>query len=190
MRSVFLILVVFAAGCVSTRTVEEMPPVEGSSPKADVSSPGAHAWGSRYGKDDPRRHEEYLSIMPEKRETLDTSVYTIEPALVARREFRVSGIVIRPGVYPCEEGMTVLRAIATAGGYTGRAYTKVILFRNPRRFKPEPGDNDLDRRGMMIYEIDVEAMERGMSRPVMVFPGDRIVVTNDLFVDTTEGAEE
>ena len=99
------------------------------------------------------------------------------------------GIFIIHGVYPCEEGMTVLRAIATAGGYTGRAYTKVILFRNPRRFKPEPGDNDLDRRGM-IYEIDVEAIERGMSRPVMVFPGDRIVVSNDLFVDTTAGAED
>ena len=77
MRLVILILAVVAAGCSLPRTVEETPPGEAPLARDEVPSPRAHAWKSRFGGDDPRRQEEYLSIIPEKRETLDTSAYVI-----------------------------------------------------------------------------------------------------------------
>lgn len=41
--------------------------------------------------------------------------------VIAYRPYFILGEVERPGRYPTSEGMTVLRAVATAGGYTYRA---------------------------------------------------------------------
>ena len=45
------------------------------------------------------------------------------------RPYFVLGEVQKPGRYPSSEGMTVLNAIATAGGFTYRANTKTLFIR-------------------------------------------------------------
>jgi polysaccharide export outer membrane protein len=45
------------------------------------------------------------------------------------RPFYILGEVARPGEYPYTSGLTVLNAIATAGGYTYRANTRRIFIR-------------------------------------------------------------
>jgi protein involved in polysaccharide export with SLBB domain len=47
------------------------------------------------------------------------------------RPFFIAGEVERPGRYPTSEGMTVTRAVATAGGYTYRANRRDIFLRRP-----------------------------------------------------------
>lgn len=50
-------------------------------------------------------------------------------AVLDFRPFFILGEVERPGRYPTVEGVTVLRAIATAGGFTYRANTKRVFIR-------------------------------------------------------------
>ncbi len=45
------------------------------------------------------------------------------------RPYFILGEVEKPGRYPSTEGMTLLRAIATAGGFTYRANTKKVFIR-------------------------------------------------------------
>jgi len=45
------------------------------------------------------------------------------------RPFYILGEVARPGEYPYSSGLTVLNAIATAGGYTYRANTRRVFVR-------------------------------------------------------------
>lgn len=59
--------------------------------------------------------------------------YLLDPRVTVEvlnfRPFFILGEVERPGRYPTFEGMTLTRAIATAGGYTYRANTKTISIR-------------------------------------------------------------
>jgi protein involved in polysaccharide export with SLBB domain len=59
--------------------------------------------------------------------------YLLDPRVTVEvlnfRPFFILGEVERPGRYPTFEGMTVTRAIATAGGFTYRANTKTINIR-------------------------------------------------------------
>lgn len=47
------------------------------------------------------------------------------------RPFYIMGEVKAPGSYPYVSGMTVLNAVALAGGYTYRARTKAVLITRP-----------------------------------------------------------
>ena len=47
------------------------------------------------------------------------------------RPFYIIGEVKTPGSYPYVSGMTVLNAVALAGGYTYRAKTKAVLITRP-----------------------------------------------------------
>lgn len=47
------------------------------------------------------------------------------------RPFFILGEVERPGRYPTVEGLTIVRAIATAGGFTYRANTRRLFIRRP-----------------------------------------------------------
>lgn len=71
------------------------------------------------------------------------------------RPFFVLGEVERPGSFSSQEGMTVLGAIATAGGFTYRANTRKVFIRR--------ADDTQE------YEIDP-------SQPIKITPGDVVRV--------------
>lgn len=88
-----------------------------------------------------------------KRGLLKNPVVSVQPG--ALRPFYVIGEVNRPGEQPYRQGMTVLSAVAAAGGYTYRAAEGVVeVIRN------------VDGR-----EIRTRAMEESI-----IMPGDRIIV--------------
>jgi polysaccharide export outer membrane protein len=76
--------------------------------------------------------------------------------------FYVQGEVGKPGPYELDRGMTVLKAIAVAGGFTKFASKKVLI----KSAKEGGGD----------HEVDVGKIERGKIPDVAVSGGDIIVV--------------
>lgn len=80
--------------------------------------------------------------------------------ILTYRPFYIIGEVKDPGGYPFVSGMTVINAVALAGGYTYRARTKALLI-----FRPD---------GEQQIEIKAEA-----NTPVL--PGDVIEVPERLF---------
>ncbi len=54
------------------------------------------------------------------------------------RPFYILGEVQKPGEYPFTSGLTVLNAVATAGGFTYRANTKIITIRHSGAAKELP----------------------------------------------------
>lgn len=76
------------------------------------------------------------------------------------RPFYIIGEVKAPGSYPYASGMTVLKAVALAGGYTYRARTKAVRITRP------------DDTGQNIIEADPETA---------VLPGDVIEVPERFF---------
>lgn len=57
------------------------------------------------------------------------------------RPFYILGEVGKPGEYPYTAGLTVMKAVATAQGYTYRANTKRVFIRHA---------NDQDERGVLV----------------------------------------
>ena len=79
--------------------------------------------------------------------------------------FTVTGAVNQPGVYPLKEGMTVLQAVASAGGMTRLANKyKALIFRR-----------GLDGREQR-YAVNLDAIYRGTSLDPMLQQDDRLVV--------------
>lgn len=76
------------------------------------------------------------------------------------RPFYILGEVSRPGEYPYSDGLTVLNAVATAGGFTYRANTKTVMIKRT-------GSNSEEQ-----YPLTV-------STPVQ--PGDTIRIAERLF---------
>ena len=54
------------------------------------------------------------------------------------RPFYILGEVQKPGEYPFTSGLTVLNAVATAGGFTYRANTKTVTIRHAGAAKESP----------------------------------------------------
>ncbi len=54
------------------------------------------------------------------------------------RPFYILGEVQKPGEYPFTSGLTVLNAVATAGGFTYRANTKLVTIRHAGASKETP----------------------------------------------------
>ncbi|HPY41841.1 MAG TPA: SLBB domain-containing protein, partial [Thiolinea sp.] len=87
----------------------------------------------------------------------------VQEALYNR--FTVSGAVGQPGVFPLKEGMTVMQAVATAGGMTRLANKyKAYIFRR-----------GLDGREQR-YAVNLDAIYRGTSLDPMLQQDDRLVV--------------
>jgi polysaccharide export outer membrane protein len=76
------------------------------------------------------------------------------------RPFYILGEVKKSGEYPYRVGMTVLDAIASAGGFTYRANENKVYLR---------------RSGSTVEEI------YPMDAPVLVFPGDNIRIPERYF---------
>jgi polysaccharide export outer membrane protein len=61
--------------------------------------------------------------------------YILNPAVSVQvlvyRPFYILGEVNKPGQYPYTDGLTVMSAVATAGGFTYRANTKSVFLKHP-----------------------------------------------------------
>lgn len=70
--------------------------------------------------------------------------YLKEPRVSAEvltyRPFYILGEVNKPGEYPYSSGLTVLNAVATAGGFTYRAQTKRVYIRRHSETNEKPYD--------------------------------------------------
>ena len=70
--------------------------------------------------------------------------YLKEPRVSAEvltyRPFYILGEVNKPGEYPYSSGLTVLNAVATAGGFTYRAQTKRVYIRRHSETEEKPYD--------------------------------------------------
>jgi polysaccharide export outer membrane protein len=53
------------------------------------------------------------------------------------RPYYLYGEVTKPGEYPYSDGMTVLNAVATAGGFTYRANQKFVFVKRPGQIKEQ-----------------------------------------------------
>lgn len=91
----------------------------------------------------------------------DVTVNVVLPA----QSYYVRGEVRVPGRFPLVSGVTVLQAIATAGGYTE--------FANPRKV------NIL--RGGKVRYVDARALEKHPERDIPLEAGDVIVVPRSVF---------
>ena len=80
--------------------------------------------------------------------------------MVAYRPFYILGEVKKSGEYPYRVGLTVLDAVATAGGYTYRANEGKVYLR---------------RAGSTVEEI------YPMDAPVLIYPGDNVRVPERYF---------
>lgn len=80
--------------------------------------------------------------------------------MVAYRPFYILGEVKKSGEYPYRVGITVLDAVATAGGYTYRANEGKVYLR---------------RSGSTVEEI------YPMDAPVLIYPGDNVRVPERYF---------
>jgi polysaccharide export outer membrane protein len=56
---------------------------------------------------------------------------TVSVQVLVYRPFYILGEVNKPGEYPYTDGLTVMRAVATAGGFTYRANTKRVFIKRP-----------------------------------------------------------
>jgi polysaccharide export outer membrane protein len=80
--------------------------------------------------------------------------------IAAYRPFYILGEVKKSGEYPYRVGMTVLDAVASAGGFTYRANESKVYLR---------------RAGSTVEEI------YPLDAPVLVFPGDNIRIPERFF---------
>jgi polysaccharide export outer membrane protein len=80
-------------------------------------------------------------------------------------EYFVRGEVMRPGKYPLNPGVTLLRAITTAGGYTDFANArKINVFRRDKSFRYDAKKIEaLEDRDPVIEPDDVIVVERRWS---------------------------
>ena len=84
----------------------------------------------------------------------------ITAEVVSARPFFILGEVKIPGQYPCLNGMTVMNAVATAGGFTYRAQNDTVFIRHPG----EPTEH-----------------KEKLSDTTPVFPGDTIRIDERWF---------
>ncbi len=62
--------------------------------------------------------------------------------VLSYRPFYILGEVKSPGTYPFINGLTVVKAVATAGGYTDRANTRRVFIKRPDTEQEEKYDLD------------------------------------------------
>ncbi|MEZ5478701.1 MAG: SLBB domain-containing protein [Thiolinea sp.] len=92
--------------------------------------------------------------------------------------FTVTGAVASPGVFPLKEGMSLMQAIATAGGMTRLAdKSHAVLFRRTAEGR------------VQRYGVDLEAIYSGSKPDPFLQQDDRIVLLDSrnrlLFEDAT-----
>ncbi|MCK5242290.1 polysaccharide export protein [bacterium] len=88
------------------------------------------------------------------------------------RNFFVYGEVLKPGSYPIEENMTVLRAISMAGGFSRFGSSSRVKVLRPKKNGP----------GYDTLKINVNAVMKGnASEDLLLSPGDIVVISEGMF---------
>jgi len=85
---------------------------------------------------------------------------SVSVEIISYRQMFILGEVVKPGQYPYEPGMTVLTAVAIAGGFTYRAQTSYAS---------------------VLRMIDGQSVEGRVRRGVKVRPGDVITIYQRYF---------
>jgi len=88
------------------------------------------------------------------------------------QKFFVYGEVVKPGSYPLEDNMTVLRGISLAGGFTKFGASSRVKVLRPKN----------DGSGYNTVNADVKKITNGdLREDLMIHSGDTIVVSEGLF---------
>lgn len=88
------------------------------------------------------------------------------------RKFFVYGEVLKPGSYPMEENMTVLRAISMAGGFSRFGSSSRVKVLRPKKNSP----------GYDTLKINVNAVMKGnASEDLLLSQGDIVVISEGMF---------
>jgi len=88
------------------------------------------------------------------------------------RKFFVYGEVARPGSYPLEDNMTVLKAVSLAGGFTKYASSSSVKIL--RLYKDRPGYEPI--------KISMNAVMKGDSKKdIIIQPGDIVTISEGIF---------
>ncbi len=89
------------------------------------------------------------------------------------KKFSVSGQVARPGTYPLEDNMTILKAISMAGGFVDSGVMGSVKILRPKS----------DGKGYETIETDINQVLQGSEKisNFIVKPNDAIVVYVDKF---------
>jgi polysaccharide export outer membrane protein len=113
----------------------------------------------------------------------DVSVRPGDTIVVTADKFYVSGQVARPGAYPVKDNMSILNAIATAGGLVEPDATGTVKLLRPHqdtaKQQKEDGRNAGDR--FVVIESDIGSILKGDHQDAAVLAGDTIVVSSDKF---------
>ncbi len=94
-----------------------------------------------------------------------------DTVIVSESKFYVYGEVNKPGVYPMEEDITVLKAIAIAGGFTKYGSSSRV-----KLLRPKENGVGYETRKINIKEI----MDGSSDTDIILKPGDTIVVFEGL----------
>jgi polysaccharide export outer membrane protein len=88
------------------------------------------------------------------------------------RKFFVYGEVMRPGSFPLEENMSVLKAISMAGGFTKYGSSSRVKLLRPKK----------EAAGYETKNVDIKAvMDGDSSKDLLIEPEDMIVVSEGIF---------
>jgi len=91
-------------------------------------------------------------------------------AVGERDLFYIRGEVTRPGPYQFESGLTILRAISYAGGFTQFANRKQVdILRS--------GQNGVQKK----LTVNLKAIEDGKKEDLPLVPGDSVIVPRRIF---------
>ena len=96
-----------------------------------------------------------------------------EPETETNAVFFVRGEVAKPGRFLWTPDMTILKAIATAGGVTDFAPRRVKIM----RLKENPTPEDIAKKDeYVIHSYDRRKIEKGEQEDPKILPGDIVVV--------------
>jgi polysaccharide export outer membrane protein len=88
------------------------------------------------------------------------------------RKFFVYGEVSKPGSYPLDDNITILRAISVAGGFTKYGSSSRVKVLRQREYAP----------GYERIRVNIgDVMEGKLEEDIVIKPGDVIVVSEGVF---------
>ena len=85
--------------------------------------------------------------------------------------YRVTAGCANPGTYPWSVGITLLKAVAAAGGYSEFANPMAVIKRRPRL-----GDKLIETTSFLALPYEIHAIERGAQKDPEILSDDEILV--------------
>jgi len=110
-------------------------------------------------------------LMSQDNEEVNVVLQHSDILAVGERDlFYIRGEVARPGPYQFESGLTILRAISYAGGFTQFANRKQVDILRP-------GGNGVQKK----LTVNLKAIEEGKKEDLPLVPGDSVIVPRRIF---------